>query len=866
MPNFVPVSNVTQGETLNAGDELFLGFNQSAVDTTVNDGGLVDVDGGTAIGTIVNGGGVQSAISGGTTSDTIVNGGGVETLIEGSTATGTTVNNGGSQVVDGFCTVSDTTVNAGGFQVLSGNSTAFGTIISSGGYMVVSSGFFGSPAKAIDTAVRAGGVIDVTYLGYAAGGVASVGAGDTLSVTVSGQTYAQTLAGDYTGDYFHLSADGSGGTDVTVNGLFAVSSGQTVRGSSYANGHGLVVLSGGSAVDITLGDGGSIVVSGGTAVSTTVGNGGSEIVENGGTASDTTVQPGGTEVVSSGGTTTSTTVNDGGVQIVSAGGSSLDTTVNSGDAEIVAAGGTAISTTVNDGGLLVVLPGGTATGTNVSGGTVVSTGLVLDETGTGAVFLGATADGTTVSNGATEFVLSDGMATALTVDAGGTEAVYAGGVASDTDLLIGGVLDIAYLPFAVGGSASVSGGDMLTVSVGGSDYTQKLMGDYADTTFALSADGAGLGTDVTAAPCYCQGTLILTEHGEVPVEDLHIGDRLVTHLGAVRPIRWIGFRRLSIGRHPAPRDVCPIRIVAGALGAGIPRRDLLVSPDHAILLHGRLVPARLLLNGATVRREDGAADVTYFHIELGTHDILLAEGAAAESYLDTGNRAAFENAGLPPRLHPDFAGDQVRREAGTCAPLATASGDVEPIWRGLAARAQALGWTLPDAPDLVDDPDLHIVADGRRIDAAVAEDGRYVFAVPACNQPPRLVSRAARPSDLCAWLDDRRRLGVQVRRMILHLGQDVADIPMDHPMLAEGWWAGEQDDGAPCRWTDGDAGLPATGFGLIEIRLAGRARYPASGQRFSAIPPGRWQTARRGDLRPEVAYALDACGALSGME
>jgi hypothetical protein len=63
--------------------------------------------------------------------------------------------------------------------------------------------------------------------------------------------------------------------------------------------------------------------------------------------------------------------------------------------------------------------------------------------------------------------------------------------------------------------------------------------------------------------------------------------------------------------------------------------------------------------------------------------------------------------------------------------------------------------------------------------------------------------------------------------MIVRHGQDVADIPLDHPMLAEGWWAAEQDDRAPCRWTDGDAVLAPAGFGLIEIRLAGRVRYPA---------------------------------------
>jgi hypothetical protein len=330
--------------------------------------------------------------------------------------------------------------------------------------------------------------------------------------------------------------------------------------------------------------------------------------------------------------------------------------------------------------------------------------------------------------------------------------------------------------------------------------------------------------------CFVSGTLIATPSGEVPVETLSIGDSVLLAPSPNRsalsaPVRWIGYRRLDLARCPAHGDAAPVRIVAGALAAGVPRRDLLVSPDHAMLIDGLLVPARLLVNGATVVRELGMRHVTYFHVELDAHDLLLAEGAPTESYLDTGNRGMFENTGLPMRLHPHLEGDRQSRETSSCMPFATAPAVVEPVWRALAARAEGLGWTPPEAPMLSDDPELCLVADGRRIEPLEVEDGRYVFAVPACDRLS-LVSRAARPADLCAWLDDRRRLGVQVRRLTVRHGRTSMDIPMDHPMLAEGWWAAEHDGHAPCRWTNGNAVLMPVRFGVVEVQLGGRTHYP----------------------------------------
>ena len=139
--------------------------------------------------------------------------------------------------------------------------------------------------------------------------------------------------------------------------------------------------------------------------------------------------------------------------------------------------------------------------------------------------------------------------------------------------------------------------------------------------------------------------------------------------------------------------MAPIRIERDAIADGMPHRDLLVSPDHAIFVDGKLICARQLLNGNTIHQERDNRAVHYYHVELEQHAVLLAEGLPAESYLDTGNKGFFANSGAPLVLHPDLTDetDYPTREASSCVPFVTDEASVQPVWQRLADRAAAIG-------------------------------------------------------------------------------------------------------------------------------------------------------------------------------
>ena len=216
----------------------------------------------------------------------------------------------------------------------------------------------------------------------------------------------------------------------------------------------------------------------------------------------------------------------------------------------------------------------------------------------------------------------------------------------------------------------------------------------------------------------------------------------------------------------------------------MPHTDLLLSPDHAIFVDGKLICGRQLVNGSTIRQEFDWTAVDYYHVELDQHAILLAEGLPAESYIDTGNSGFFANSGAPLVLHPDLTdeSDYPTREAGSCAPFVWDDASVQPVWQRLADRAAAIGRPVPQHGTTAE-ADLRLLADRRPVKPVFSDSDRVIFVLPSGARETRLVSRAQSPTEARPWLEDRRRLGVRVKRIVLRGADETRQIPMDHSDL-----------------------------------------------------------------------------------
>jgi hypothetical protein len=148
------------------------------------------------------------------------------------------------------------------------------------------------------------------------------------------------------------------------------------------------------------------------------------------------------------------------------------------------------------------------------------------------------------------------------------------------------------------------------------------------------------------AHCFLKGTQILTPQGERPIENLQIREMVSTVSGEAKPIKWIGRMRFERdGQASWDDEVAPIKIARGAFDGDLPHRDLYVSCHHRLLINGLLIPAHDLINGRSITQLSAMeADVLeYLHIELEGHNVILANGAPAETLDSNADRADFDN-------------------------------------------------------------------------------------------------------------------------------------------------------------------------------------------------------------------------------
>ncbi len=265
-----------------------------------------------------------------------------------------------------------------------------------------------------------------------------------------------------------------------------------------------------------------------------------------------------------------------------------------------------------------------------------------------------------------------------------------------TQVLIGNQFDASVLQAAA--TAYAAGNEAGAVGILAAAVQFHLLGHYAEDlglTLDIDRSAVALGQ---APACYAEGTRIATTTGEVPVEALRPGDMVRTLDGAVRPVCWTGHRRVRCTGSPAAVALAPYRVMAGAFGPGLPSRDLLLSADHALFVEGVLIPVRYLADGRAIRQV-AAEIMTYWHVELDRHAVILAEGLPAESLLpgeESRNAfAAGRLTALTPRLDPRPS-DSLRWEALGCARLVI---DGPEIARARALlrppRAEHLATTIP---------------------------------------------------------------------------------------------------------------------------------------------------------------------------
>jgi hypothetical protein len=446
--------------------------------------------------------------------------------------------------------------------------------------------------------------------------------------------------------------------------------------------------------------------------------------------------------------------------------------------------GTANGVTLTDNGATIDIAGATDSAT------------ITDNAGN--IDIGGTANSTTITNnnGSVDII---GAATSASFDLNGGDLTI-GGAANSSTFEYGTGVSTVDLGGAIGSAAfeNLNVGDGVVLSNftfdGGSyDAITNMLTLTEGTTDVATLSltlAPGVPTNFnfggvdsfSVAPCYAAGTHIRTPRGEVAVEGLRVGDAVVTHLGEIMPIVWLGHRRVDCRRHPRPDLVWPVRVEAGAFSDGVPARDLWLSPDHAVFAEGVLIPIKYLLNATSVVQER-VDSMHYFHVELDRHDILLAEGLPAESYLDTGNRGQFVNGGPHMTLHPDFA---PLSWDDACAPLCTEGRPIMAVRRRLHDR-------------MLDADGLRVLAAGRSVRAASLKGQLYRFLLPAGTSEIEINSIAAE----VRYMGRRCLLGVCI-------GGIVADgklVPIDGPGLLSGFLPIERRGSECWRWTDGAARL-----------------------------------------------------------
>ncbi|GBQ57004.1 Hint domain-containing protein [Komagataeibacter swingsii] len=367
-----------------------------------------------------------------------------------------------------------------------------------------------------------------------------------------------------------------------------------------------------------------------------------------------------------------------------------------------------------------------------------------------------------------------------------------------------------------------------TIQVQGDFYdyaTQhNLFQSTSDGNLYISTTPVNSTGDTGVLVCFLPGSMISTPSGAVAVEDIRENDEVLALVDGQmipRRVTWAGRARATV-RMDLPDDEAgyPVRILQNAIADGVPCKDMLITAEHCLFFDGRFIPARMLVNGRSIFYDHSIRSYDYHHIETEEHSVIMADGMLTESYLDTGNRRAFQQDGNVIRIGGktcDWAQD-------AAAPLGISQDFAEPIFRQIEARAIAAGYeNVSGAPALSDDPALYLLTETNTVIRQIrAANGFVFFMIPPGVQDVRIMSRASRPSDMIGpYVDDRRQLGVLVKDIKLFEGNAIRAITTHLAQdIPTGWHDGVcAPHNAPCRWTDGQSPLHLGAHHAAAMRL-----------------------------------------------
>lgn len=748
----------------------------------------------------VNGVLIDATVSG-TSVNTVVNSGNITgsnygvgfIAASGDKAVGTLINSG--------------TITGGSVAVEfnGGKSIANRVILESGGVFngIVQGDLSTGATNALELASGTGGTITSAYL--ALNGTISGAGGTTFEffniVQIdSGASWANSGALTNKGTLTDLGTLTNSGT-ISGNGTFIVNAGTlnntgsisskvTLEAGGYLDNTstGKIAVTG-SGVNAIYGTGGAVSIVNASTITASNGNG--VYLKSGGTVTNAgTISAAGTghDAVLFSGSGADRVIVDPGAKftgnIIGGGGSNT--------LELASAAGTGtisgLGTKYQNFGTVMVDSGAkwTLAGANTvaAGGTLTNNG-TLTNTGTLEIGAAASVSGTVAFSGASSEIKIDGAQSPGVILSGATFA----------NMVQGDTIDLAGIAYNATNSINLVG-NQLQIVENGNSYDLNLSGIAGGEFLHLNSDGAS-GSDIIEnnIPCFCRGTLILCEGGYVrPVERLKIGDKVRTLTGVEKPVVWIGSgRRILDGSNPNAR---PIIVRADALGEGVPLRDLYLTRGHSLYLDGVLIPVEYLINERSILWDDAATEIEYYHLELQDHDVILAEDAPAESYREDGNRFLFDNLERPRCAAANMT---------HYAPVLTGGPQVDRVWHALLARTGFL------PPEATDDPDLHLLADGKRVEPDTIEDqragyqGRYRFRLDRAPARLLIASRDSVPMRM-GLCHDRRRLGVAVRSIVLADAERSVSIACDSALLETGFNRPEPE--ARQCWTNGAALLP----------------------------------------------------------